>query len=399
MSVFIGAHRDVPTGYPMPRSLYYIECMRITESDGPSARARGNQVSQRDARLVAAWLFAVAGMILIMIVLGGATRLTGSGLSIMEWAPLLGTLPPMSEGEWHRLFGMYQKIPQYDLVNRDFGLAGFKHIFWLEWMHRLWGRLIGLVFLIPLVWFWVTGRISGSLRAQLAILLLIGGLQAAAGWFMVASGFLPDTTSVSPYRLVIHLGLALLLYGAVVWFGLSVLRPKPITMGPHAVTSNGAVPLGVLARVTTAVVCLTILAGGFVAGLRAGLTYNTFPLMDGQLLPSSFADLQPFARNLTENVALVQFDHRLLATLTLLLAASTIVIGWSRPQPPEVRRGLLAIGLATIIQYGLGVATLLFVVPVGLATIHQAGAALLLTANLILNHALRPRPITKPYDQ
>jgi cytochrome c oxidase assembly protein subunit 15 len=394
----ISAHRDIPTGYSMPRRPQYIECMRTIEIDSPGALAEGKQARPRDARLVAAWLFAVAGMILIMIVLGGATRLTGSGLSIMEWAPLLGTLPPMSESEWHRLFGLYQQIPQYDLVNRDFGLAGFKHIFWLEWIHRLWGRLIGLVFLVPLVWFWATGRISGALRTRMAILLFIGGLQGAAGWFMVASGFLPDTTSVSPYRLVIHLGLALLLYGGIVWFGLSVLWPRPIPIGPHVVTSNGVV-LGVSVRVTTAAVCLTILAGGFVAGLHAGLTYNTFPLMDGQLLPPSFADLEPLVRNLTENVTLVQFDHRLLATLTLLLAASTVVIGWSRPQPPEVRLGLLAIALATVTQYGLGVATLLFVVPIGLATVHQAGAVLLLTANLVLLHALRPRPVTKPYEQ
>ena len=166
-------------------------------------------------------------MILVMIVLGGVTRLTGSGLSIMEWAPFAGTLPPMNEADWQRLYHLYQQIPQYTLVNQGFGLAGFKQIFWLEWTHRLWGRLIGFAFLVPLIWFWATGRIEHRLRARLLLLFVLGGLQGAVGWFMVASGFQPDTTAVSPYRLVIHLALALALYVALVWTGLTVLRPLP----------------------------------------------------------------------------------------------------------------------------------------------------------------------------
>ena len=144
---------------------------------------------------MAAWLFTVAGMILVMVALGGATRLTGSGLSIMEWAPFRGTLPPMSDAEWHRLFALYQQIPQYELVNRGFGLAGFKHIFWLEWTHRLWGRLIGIVFLVPLVALWLTGRIERRLIPRLVLLFVLGGLQGAVGWFMVASGFFADSTA------------------------------------------------------------------------------------------------------------------------------------------------------------------------------------------------------------
>ncbi len=333
-------------------------------------------------RPIAIWLFVVAGMILVMIVLGGVTRLTGSGLSIMEWAPLMGTLPPMNEAEWQRLFLLYQQIPQYDLVNHGFGLEGFKRIFWLEWTHRLWGRLIGLVFLVPLVWFWWTGRVSRWLRWRLMVFFLVGGLQGAVGWFMVASGFQPDTTSVSPYRLVIHLGLALLLYGAIVWTGLSELSPVP------AERQGSSALLG-LVRVGTGLVCLTILAGGFVAGLHAGLTYNTFPLMEGGLLPPGYADLHPFFLNLTENIAAVQFNHRLLATLTVLVAAGALAVGW---RVSALRVRVAAAGILVAAQYCLGVATLLWVVPTDLAAMHQAGAALLLTAYLVLLHGLRVRP-------
>jgi heme a synthase len=329
---------------------------------------------------VALWLFTVAGMILVMIVLGGVTRLTGSGLSIMEWAPLMGTLPPMSDAEWQRLFALYQKIPQYELVNQGFGLDGFKHIFWLEWSHRLWGRLIGLVFLGPLAWFWWTGHISRWLRWRLLVLFLLGSLQGAVGWFMVASGFMPDMTSVSAYRLVIHLGLALLLYAAIVWTALS-LWSDPLQTGPRPPA------IAMLVRGGTILSTLTILAGGFVAGLHAGLTYNTFPLMDGHLVPPSYADLHPFLRNLTENIAAVQFDHRLLATLTAFVALITVILGWSSVS----RARLMALGAVTAMQYGLGIATLLSVVPVGLAALHQTGAALLLTAWLVLLHGLRTR--------
>ncbi len=330
-------------------------------------------------RPVALWLFVVAGMILVMIVLGGATRLTGSGLSIMEWAPLMGALPPMSATEWERLFALYQKIPQYQLVNHGFGVEGFKSIFWLEWTHRLWGRLIGLVFLLPPIWFWWTGRMSRRLGWRLAVLFLLGGLQGAIGWFMVASGFMPDTTAVSPYRLVIHLGLALILYGAIVWTGLSELSPVPGVR-------RGGRGLVAWVWVGTGLTCLTILAGGFVAGLHAGLTYNTFPLMDGALVPSGYGDLNPFVRNLTENVAAVQFDHRLLATLTALTTIGALWAGW----PVSALRGrVAAVGAVAAAQYCLGVLTLLWAVPTALAVLHQAGAALLLTAYLVLLHGLR----------
>jgi cytochrome c oxidase assembly protein subunit 15 len=343
-------------------------------------------VSRRGRRAVALWLFIVAGMIWVMIVLGGATRLTGSGLSIMEWAPFRGALPPLNQADWQHLFGLYKQIPQFALVNSDIGLDGFKRIFWLEYVHRLWGRLIGLVFFVPLVAFWLTGRIERRLRLPLLMLFVLGGLQGAVGWFMVASGFFPDATAVSPYRLVIHLALALLLYAAILWTGLSVLHPPMRDARPAAGRLRLLRPL--LAALCVAVP-LTMLAGGFVAGLHAGLDYNTFPLMDGHLIPEGYARLSPFWRNLTENIPAVQFDHRLLATLTALLAAACVAVGLAARPRPTARAALLALGVAVAMQYALGVATLLLAVPVGLAVAHQAVAVLVLTAALVSLHNLR----------
>jgi cytochrome c oxidase assembly protein subunit 15 len=284
------------------------------------------------------------------------------------------------------LFRLYQQIPQYRLLHAGFGLEGFRHIFWLEWTHRLWGRLIGAVFLGPLVWFWATGRIERRLRPWLLLLFALGGLQGAVGWFMVASGFFPDATAVSPYRLVVHLVLALGLYAAIVWTGLTVLRPT-------RVDRQRTYGLRPLALACCTLVALTILAGGFVAGTHAGYAYNNFPLMDGQVVPDGYAQLTPFPRNLTENIAAVQFDHRLLATLAALATACTVIVGFAARVPLEVLLPLAALGLTTVVQYGLGVATLLLVVPTGLATAHQANAVLVLTAALVLLHTLR-RPLT-----
>lgn len=339
--------------------------------------------SRADHRAIAWWLLGIAGLIWVMVALGGATRLTGSGLSIMEWAPLRGTLPPMSQAEWQRLYDLYRGIPQYELINQGFGIEGFKRIFWLEWLHRLWGRLIGLAFLLPLAWFWLRGRIPAGLKPRLVLLFLLGGLQGVVGWFMVASGFFEDSTTVSPYRLVLHLGLALVLYGMVLWTALGLLRPE--RDGP-------AHPAGLrrLVHLTAGLVVLAMLAGGFVAGLRAGLTYNTFPLMDGQWLPDGYAMLSPAWRNLTENIAAVQWNHRLLATLAGLATLAAAAWGHHALRPGFARGALLALGGAVLLQYALGVATLLMVVPVWLGTLHQAMAVGVLTASLVALHALRP---------
>ncbi len=353
---------------------------RHDPSPGPpgNARARGHGP-------VVAWLLGVAGMIWLMVAIGGATRLTGSGLSIMEWAPLSGTLPPLSEAEWQRLYDLYRTIPQYELVNRGFGIEGFKQIFWLEWFHRLWGRLIGLAYLLPLLWFWARGRIPAGYGPRLFGLLLLGGLQGAVGWFMVASGFEAERTAVSPYRLVIHLGLALVLYAAVLWTALSLLPARgagEVAPGRRGVRR--------MAQAAAALLVPTMLAGGFVAGLRAGFDYNTFPPMEGRLVPAGYAALSPAWLNLTENIAAVQFNHRLLATLALLAALGVALAGWRRLPPGGARRACLALGAATALQYGIGVGTLLLVVPVWLGTLHQAVAVLVLTAALVALHRLGP---------
>ncbi len=349
----------------------------------PQASPQAGAAPVSADRTVAAWLFTICFMLLVMISLGGATRLTGSGLSIMEWAPLMGTLPPLSDLEWHRLYGLYQQIPQYQLVNHGFGLDGFKSIFWLEWSHRLWGRLTGLVFIAPLLWFAIRGRISRQLGLRLGLLFLLGGLQGAVGWFMVASGFAAGSTAVSAYRLVMHLVLALTLYSAILWTALELWRPRPALLQPGQRTWLGS---------AAALVALTIFAGGFVAGLKAGMIYNTFPLMGGRLVPDDYAALQPFLRNLTENLAAVQFDHRLLATTTALLVLAAVARLWPASAGAP-RRALAAMAGLVGLQYALGVATLLLVVPIPLAVLHQAVAILLLSATLTSLYLHRTRAL------
>jgi cytochrome c oxidase assembly protein subunit 15 len=335
-------------------------------------------------RPVAFWLLAVAGLVWIMVAIGGATRLTGSGLSIMEWAPISGILPPLSEAEWQRLYDLYRTIPQYRLVNAGFGMEGFRSIFWLEWIHRFWGRLIGLAYVAGLAWFWLRGAIPAGLKPRLLLLLALGGLQGAIGWFMVASGFEEGRTEVSPYRLVLHLGLALVLFALLLWTALGLLRPeREAPAGARAVRRwlHAAAGLAVLA----------MLAGGFVAGIRAGFTYNTFPMMDGQWVPAGYLDLSPWWRNLTANIAAVQWNHRLLATLCLLAALAAAVVAWRRLPAGFARAAVVVFAGAVALQYGLGVLTLVHVVPVWLGTLHQTVAVGVLAAALVAIHAL-PRP-------
>ena len=344
----------------------------------PGGRAAGG----RSRALVAAWLFGICGMILVMVVLGGATRLTGSGLSIMEWEPLRGALPPLNHAEWDKVFRLYQQTPQYRLLHRGMDLAGFRQIFWLEWVHRQWGRLIGIAFFVPLLWFWITGRIGRQLRVALPIIFVLGGLQGAIGWFMVASGFRPDSIAVAPLRLTIHLCMALVLYTAILWTALGLIRPRPDRY-------EGGGPVRAAAIVLCALVAVTIVAGSLVAGTHAGFEYNTFPLMEGRLIPANYDRLSPFIRNLMQNLAAVQFDHRVLATLTAVAAAFLAGMGliW---RIPRVALGAIfvLIGLVAA-QYALGVATLLFVVPVPLGVAHQFTGVLVLTAAIVALHSLR----------
>ncbi len=326
-------------------------------------------------------------MIFAMAVIGAITRLTESGLSIMEWAPLSGIIPPLSEAEWQRLFALYQQIPEYREKNPGMTLAEFETIFWWEYVHRLWGRLIGLAFALPLLWFLVTGRVRRPLLPHLAAMLALGGLQGLLGWYMVASGF-AERTDVSQYRLVAHLLAAVGIYAYILWVALGLLEPP---RGPApAATRRLRIALWAFAGL----VGLTIASGGFVAGLRAGLIYNTFPLMDGRIIPAGYGALDPWILNLFETVEAVQFNHRVLAILVVVVAIALFV--WSRRLPLEAgqRRALLLVKLVALLQLGLGIATLLMAVPVPLAALHQAGAFALLTLVLwALSQLRRSEPV------
>jgi cytochrome c oxidase assembly protein subunit 15 len=337
-----------------------------------------------DDRAAGLWLYAVAAMVFAMAVIGAITRLTESGLSIMEWAPVSGALPPLSEAEWERLFALYKTIPEYQHINRGMDLAEFREIFWWEWIHRLWGRLIGVVFLVPFVWFLIRGRIRPGLTPHLVGLFLLGGLQGAMGWFMVASGF-ADRTDVSQYRLAVHLSIAFVIYGYLLILAWKLRDPQPETSED---ASAGALRASVTAM--AALAGLTVISGAFVAGINAGLIYNSFPLMDGRLVPSDYAILQPAWLNVFENVAAVQFNHRLLAVTTVVGALALWLWSLRLDLAPAARGALTLMALMALAQLGLGIATLLAAVPVWLGALHQAGALVLVALVLRTRHLIRP---------
>jgi len=335
------------------------------------------------SRAVAAWLLVCAALVAAMVVVGGITRLTHSGLSIVEWQPLVGTLPPLSEADWQAVFERYRQTPEYKLVNTGMSLAEFKGIFWWEYFHRLLGRAIGFVFLLPLLWFWWRGRIDARLGWKLAGVFALGGLQGAMGWYMVASG-LVDEPRVSHLRLTAHLGIAFLILGAMLWIAYDCLFP------PHAGAARGAAgPPVRLAAVVAGLVFVQVLAGGLVAGIRAGKAYNTFPLMNGYLVPPETFMLQPFWLNFFNNMATVQLDHRLLAWVLLFVVPWLWLRVRRSGADPAARLGADALLGLVALQFGLGVATLLAVVPVGLAAAHQGVATLVFAAALFTAHGLR----------
>jgi heme a synthase len=334
-------------------------------------------------RAIAAWLLVCCALIFAMVVLGGVTRLTHSGLSIAEWQPLVGTVPPLSDQNWQELFEKYRQTPEYRQVNRGMSVGEFKGIFWLEYFHRLLGRLIGVAFLVPLIYFWLRRRLDRDLGMRLGGIFLLGALQGALGWYMVASGLI-DEPRVSHYRLTAHLSLAFLIYAATLWIALDLLWP-------HA-TAYAQERLGRLRRMAwwiTTVVCLMVITGGFVAGIRAGKAYNTFPLMSGHLIPPEILMLDPWYLNLFNNMATVQFDHRLCAWVLALL----VPLFWIRVMrsnvPGRVRTLTHALLAVLVVQIALGISTLLLAVPVALGAGHQGGALTVFTVAIALNHALR----------
>jgi cytochrome c oxidase assembly protein subunit 15 len=360
-------------------SLWQNRRMEITEHGGHAAKPSGvnAQLRQRpdNARVVAAWLFICCALVFALVVVGGVTRLTHSGLSITEWQPIVGTLPPLSATDWNDAFAKYQATPEYAQVNKGMSLRDFKAIFWWEYFHRLLGRVIGVAFLLPLAWLAARGRIPPGYMPRLLAIFVLGGLQGALGWYMVQSG-LVDDPRVSQLRLTAHLGLAFLIFGAMFWTALSLLRsPQRAVPG----TRN----LAWFAACLVAIVFVMVLSGGLMAGIRAGFAYNTFPLMNGQLVPSEIMSIEPWYRNFYTNMATVQFDHRVIA----LLLAVSVPCYWRLTRRADSLgagpRGAATLLLAMLaIQIALGIATLLLVVPLAFAAAHQAGAVLLFAAAL-----------------
>jgi heme a synthase len=327
-----------------------------------------------DVRAVRIWLWGLAALVLLMVVVGGAVRLTESGLSITEWKPITGVLPPLSHAAWLEEFEKYKQIPQYRELFPDMDLSRFQAIYAWEWGHRLLGRLIGVAFAIPLVVLWARGRLPAGLKPKLLGVLPLGALQGAVGWWMVASG-LSGRVEVAQERLAIHLLLASATLAAIVWIaaGLEGGREARIGAPPR---------LRAIAACLLALVFLQIGLGGLVAGLRAGLTYNTWPLMDGHFVPppDHLMRLSPWWSNLLDNVTTVQFAHRMTAYCVLALAIlQVIAVKRAVGRGPAYRRAHLVFGLV-FLQVVAGITTLLLVVPISVALIHQALAMLVLIA-------------------
>jgi cytochrome c oxidase assembly protein subunit 15 len=347
------------------------------------------------------WLLACCAMIFLMGVIGGITRLTESGLSITQWQPVDGVLPPLGDAQWHDAFARYQAIPQYAAIHADMTLDQFKHIYLWEYIHRLWGRLIGFAFALPFVWFLIRGQISRRLIAPLAGLFVLGGLQGALGWWMVESG-LETRIEVSQYRLAAHLAMAVVIYLAMLWVALGLVSnnsspPRKRGSRDAALDSrlrgnderekHRALLKGTL--LVLLLVFITLVAGSFVAGTRAGYLDNTFPLMEGQFVPPDYWHLTPLWRNWFENLTSVQFDHRVLAETSLLAVALLWLASLRARLSAAQRWALHALCFFACLQVALGIATLLTVVWLPVAVAHQAGALCLLTAALVSVHALK----------
>ena len=350
--------------------------MAVVAEAGPiAARDRSH-----DRRAIRTWLTVIALMIVAMVVVGGATRLTDSGLSITEWKPIHGVIPPLNEGEWQEEFSRYKQIPQYEIVNAGMTLAEFQTIFWWEWAHRLLGRLIGVVVLVPMIFFWATGRLEPQLRPRMVAIFLLGGLQGAVGWWMVASG-LTERIDVSQYRLTIHLTLACLILAYVVWVARSI--------APTWRPSTASLRFG--ASVVVALLLVQIALGGLVAGLNAGFVYNTWPLMDGRLVPADFLTVSPWWLNFGENIATVQFTHRIGAYVVF---AAALFHAWQARGSEQASGALILAGLVTL-QAALGIATLTSGMILQLALLHQLGAVVVLWAAVTHLRAMSPPlPVT-----
>ena len=340
----------------------------------------------RNRRAVRIWLALVLFSIFCLVLVGGATRLTDSGLSITEWKPIHGVIPPLSAAEWEEEFRLYQRIPEYSEINKGMTLEAFKGIFWWEWAHRLIARSIGVIFAVPLIFFWMRGRLERRLKMPLLGILALGGVQGAIGWWMVASG-LSKRVDVSQYRLAVHLTVACLIFSAVTWVWRALSRHSGQPLAP----SGPSVFAGIIVFFTL----LQIYLGALVAGLDAGLAYNTWPLMDGAIVPEGLTVMQPAWLNAFENAKAVQFLHRMNAYLLFtLVLVNMLWLTKSLRGTPHANRSV-ALFLLVLLQAALGVTTLVLSVPLDVALAHQ-GCALLLLGFAVANwrgfHGEYPRP-------
>lgn len=333
-----------------------------------------------DTRNAGLWLYLCAASVFVMALIGAITRLTESGLSIAEWNPLMGALPPLNEAEWERVFTLYRDTPQYKDVNNGMGLAAFKNIFFWEWFHRLWGRAIGILYAVPFLCFLLRGRLPRPYLPSFLGILALGGFQGFLGWYMVKSGLIDDP-AVSHYRLAAHLMTALALYAAMLDLGLRLrVQPAPETVA--------LAPLKKHLHICLLLTLVTMVWGAFVAGLDAGLIYNSFPLMGERPWPGEIFDMMPLWKNFIENHATVQFTHRLLALTTAVVTLSFVCKSRRFHVPIRIRRWFVCLGITVIAQVILGIATLMSSVALPLAVAHQGMAFLLLGIFIRINHEL-----------
>ena len=358
----------------------------VTETQRPVATGGMIDAAPKGARgAIRVWLFVLFAMVAAMIALGGATRLTGSGLSITEWAPVTGAIPPRGEAAWQAEFDAYKQIPQYAEVNPDMDLAGFKQIYWWEWSHRLLGRLVGLVWAVGFVFFAATRKIPTGWTPRLLGLGALGGLQGAIGWWMVHSGLQQGMTSVASYRLAIHLGLAFAILGLIAWYAMQLGRTEA---GLLKARRAGEPKLFSMTTGLMHFAFLQILLGALVAGIDAGRQYTGWPTMGGEWIPAAIWDPALGWRNFFENAALVQFIHRMAGYLLAIFA----VIVWrrSRRSPHPVTRGAYtAMIVAMAVQIGLGIMNVIHAAPLMLALAHQIGAIALFVLILRARHHAR----------
>lgn len=327
---------------------------------------------------IAAWLLVCCVFVFAMVVLGGVTRLTQSGLSIVEWAPVGGIVPPFDPAAWEAAFAAYRATPEYQKINLGMTFGEFRSIYWIEFAHRALGRVTGVVFLVPFVYFLWSRRIERRPALQLAAVFALGGVQGALGWFMVQSG-LSERADVSPIRLAAHLGLAVVILGALLWFALGFLGARA------GLDREAATGLRHRAALLLGLIFVTVIVGGLVAGTDAGLVYNTFPLMNGRLVPAeAFAGSRWW-----ENPASTQFAHRVLALLTALAAAALWLHGYRLELARPVRTALHSVLVAAAAQIALGIVTLVNAVPVALGLAHQAGAVVLIAVTVVVLHRVR----------